>query len=227
MGNIHTVGPNKAMVVSGGCFGPTAKKTIVGGWAWAWWCVTDVQHISLEVMTLNPCCDRVETSHGVPLTVTGVAQCKFIKQDEILKLAFEQFLSKSVEEIENTILQCEAVTNCLVVPLDEGDTGETVPVACLQLRSASDLSESLDGRLKQLVFERHGESCVPIDFVLVGDIPRTYNSKPMRQVVKQLFSGTFHGEVSEIANPECMLEISATIADWLALRSAPLLDEFC
>jgi len=105
MGNIHTVGPNKAMVVSGGCFGPTAKKTIVGGWAWAWWCVTDVQHISLEVMTLNPCCDRVETSHGVPLTVTGVAQCKFIKQDEILKLAFEQFLSKSVEEIENTILQ--------------------------------------------------------------------------------------------------------------------------
>ena len=32
--------------------------------------------ISLEVMTLNPVCENVETSEGVPLTVTGVAQCK-------------------------------------------------------------------------------------------------------------------------------------------------------
>ncbi|XP_037091754.1 flotillin-2-like [Pollicipes pollicipes] len=105
MGNIHTTGPNEAMVVSGGCLGGTNKRTIVGGWAWAWWCVTDVQSISLETMTLNPMCDRVETAQGVPLTVTGVAQCKFIKQDEILKLAFEQFLGKSVREIQNTILQ--------------------------------------------------------------------------------------------------------------------------
>ena len=34
--------------------------------------------ISLEVMTLNPVCENVETSEGVPLTVTGVAQCKVI-----------------------------------------------------------------------------------------------------------------------------------------------------
>lgn len=30
--------------------------------------------ISLEVMTLNPVCEHVETSEGVPITVTGVAQ---------------------------------------------------------------------------------------------------------------------------------------------------------
>ena len=56
-------------------------------------------------MTLNPMCERVETSHGVPLTVTGVAQCKFIKQDDLLKQAFEQFLGKSVHDIKNTVLQ--------------------------------------------------------------------------------------------------------------------------
>merc|ERR1712113_1334665 len=120
-------------------------------------------------------------------------------------------------EVEHTILQCSEVMDCLVIPLDAPGQ-ESVPVACLQLCSSPDLSESLDARLKQLVYEEHGASRVPIDFVLVGDIPRTCNAKPMRQVVKQLFNGTFHGDVSEIANPECMLEISATIADWLAHR---------
>lgn len=79
--------------------------TVVGGWAWAWWLVTDVQRLSLEVMTLNPCCENVETSQGVPLTVTGVAQCKIMKADELLQTASEQFLGKSVKEIKATILQ--------------------------------------------------------------------------------------------------------------------------
>jgi len=30
----------------------------------------------LQVMTLNPVCESVETAQGVPLTVTGVAQVK-------------------------------------------------------------------------------------------------------------------------------------------------------
>ena len=33
----------------GGCCGSRSKKTRVGGWAWAWWLVTDVQRLSLEV----------------------------------------------------------------------------------------------------------------------------------------------------------------------------------
>lgn len=105
MGNIHTVGPNEALIVSGGCCGSTKRVTIVGGWAWAWWLVTDVQRLSLEVMTLNPQCDSVETAQGVPLTVTGVAQCKIMKADELLCTASEQFLGKSVKEIKITILQ--------------------------------------------------------------------------------------------------------------------------
>lgn len=40
---------NQSNVVAGGCCGSTKKLTIVGGWAWAWWLVTDVQYLSLEV----------------------------------------------------------------------------------------------------------------------------------------------------------------------------------
>ncbi|EFA04907.2 Flotillin-2-like Protein [Tribolium castaneum] len=56
-------------------------------------------------MTLNPMCGNVETAQGVPLTVTGVAQCKIMKADELLYTASEQFLGKSVKEIKATILQ--------------------------------------------------------------------------------------------------------------------------
>ncbi|XP_066941792.1 flotillin-2 isoform X1 [Macrobrachium rosenbergii] len=104
MGNIHTVGPNEALVVSGGCCGATSKKTIVGGWAWAWWFVTDVQRLSLEVITLNPRCENVETSLGVQVTVTGVAQVKVMKEEKVLKIASEQFLGMPPEEIKGTIL---------------------------------------------------------------------------------------------------------------------------
>ncbi|KAK7595397.1 hypothetical protein V9T40_013222 [Parthenolecanium corni] len=88
-----------------GCGRSTKKRTIVGGWAWAWWLVTDVQNISLEVMTLYPVCESVETSQGVPLTVTGVAQCKIMKAEELLQTASEQFLGKTHDEIKSTILQ--------------------------------------------------------------------------------------------------------------------------
>ncbi|XP_068226167.1 flotillin-2 [Palaemon carinicauda] len=104
MGNIHIAGPNEALVVSGGCCGATSKKTIVGGWAWAWWFVTDVQRLSLEVITLNPRCENVETSLGVQVTVTGVAQVKVMKEEKVLKIASEQFLGMPAEEIKGTIL---------------------------------------------------------------------------------------------------------------------------
>merc|ERR1719154_908316 len=56
-------------------------------------------------MTLNPVCDNVETKQGVPLTVTGVAQVKIMKNPELLQIAAEQFLGKKEDEITETILQ--------------------------------------------------------------------------------------------------------------------------
>merc|ERR1712112_402765 len=104
-GNFQTSGLNEVVLISGGCCGSTSKKTVVGGWAWAWWLVTDVQRLSLEVMTLNPVCENVETAQGVPLTVTGVAQVKIMKNPELLHTASEQFLGKKEHEIKSTVLQ--------------------------------------------------------------------------------------------------------------------------
>merc|ERR1719260_373225 len=56
-------------------------------------------------MTLNPMCDNVESKQGVPLTVTGVAQVKIMKDEALLTIAAEQFLGKREDEIVDTILQ--------------------------------------------------------------------------------------------------------------------------
>merc|ERR1719244_1774830 len=56
-------------------------------------------------MTLNPVCEHVETAQGVPLTVTGVAQVKVITNKELLATACEQFLGKSVGDVESILLQ--------------------------------------------------------------------------------------------------------------------------
>uniref|UniRef100_A0A8C5PMK6 Flotillin n=1 Tax=Leptobrachium leishanense TaxID=445787 RepID=A0A8C5PMK6_9ANUR len=105
MGNCHTVGPNEALVVSGGCCGNDSKQYVYGGWAWAWWCVSDTQRIPLGIMTLQPKCEDVETAEGVALTVTGVAQVKIMTERELLAVACEQFLGKTVHEIKNVVLQ--------------------------------------------------------------------------------------------------------------------------
>nr|KAF6457071.1 hypothetical protein HJG63_011645 [Rousettus aegyptiacus] len=89
----------------GGCCGSDYKQYVFGGWAWAWWCISDTQRISLEIMTLQPRCEDVETAEGVALTVTGVAQVKIMTEKELLAVACEQFLGKNVQDIKNVVLQ--------------------------------------------------------------------------------------------------------------------------
>lgn len=126
MGNIHTVGPDEALIVSGyykckrflcrllikyvlsspgNLFSPNKKTLRIGGWIFAWKYLTNVQKISLRVMTLNPRCKSVETAQGVPLTVTGVAQIKVMKNVDLLKAASEQFLGKREKDIKDSIIQ--------------------------------------------------------------------------------------------------------------------------
>ncbi|KAA0701864.1 Flotillin-2 Epidermal surface antigen [Triplophysa tibetana] len=105
MGCCLTVGPNEALVVSGACCGSDTKTYVVGGWAWAWWLLSDTQRITLEIMTLQPKCEDVETAEGVAITVTGCAQIKVMTDQDLLAVACEQFLGKSVIEIKSVVLQ--------------------------------------------------------------------------------------------------------------------------
>ncbi|KFP53346.1 Flotillin-2, partial [Cathartes aura] len=124
---------------AGGCCGSDVKQYVYGGWAWAWWCITDTQRISLEIMTLQPRCEDVETAEGVALTVTGVAQVKIMTEKELLAVACEQFLGKNVQDVKNVVLQTleghlrsilVSMTAAAACPVSR-QLGEEHPVSCL------------------------------------------------------------------------------------------------
>ena len=105
MGNIITVGPHECCIISGGCCGTQGKSYVIGGWAWAWWCVSQVDKISLRVITLTPTITSVETKEGVAITCSGVAQVCVMKESSMLEFAAEQFVGKSQQDVEEIILQ--------------------------------------------------------------------------------------------------------------------------
>jgi flotillin len=71
-----TGGPNEAIVVSG-CL-HSQPLIVVGGWAFVIPCIQKVQRLSLNIMTLKVSSPKVYTMHGVPLSVTGIAQVQLI-----------------------------------------------------------------------------------------------------------------------------------------------------
>jgi len=95
-----TGGPTEAIVVSG-CF-HSKPLIVVGGWAFVCPCVQKVQRLPLALMTLVVSTPRIYTMHGVPLSVTGIAQVKITSNnEEMLRAAVEQFIDKTEKEIQD------------------------------------------------------------------------------------------------------------------------------
>uniref|UniRef100_A0A8D3BZ24 Flotillin n=1 Tax=Scophthalmus maximus TaxID=52904 RepID=A0A8D3BZ24_SCOMX len=62
--------------------------------------------ITLNTLTLNVKSDKVYTRHGVPISVTGIAQVKIQGQNkEMLATACQMFMGKSEAEISNIALE--------------------------------------------------------------------------------------------------------------------------
>ncbi|KAJ6652944.1 hypothetical protein lerEdw1_010302 [Lerista edwardsae] len=99
-----TCGPNEAMVVSGFCRSPPVM--IAGGRVFVMPCIQQIQRISLNTLTLNVKSEKVYTRHGVPISVTGIAQVKIQGQNkEMLAAACQMFLGKSEPEIAQIALE--------------------------------------------------------------------------------------------------------------------------
>ena len=96
----ETCGPNEAMVVSG-C-GHSKPLMIPGGRVWVWPLIQQLQRISLNTITLRIYSKEVNTSKGVPISCTGIAQVKIQgKNQDMLSNACMQFLGKSEDQIQH------------------------------------------------------------------------------------------------------------------------------
>lgn len=101
---LHTVGPNNAVIISGGSTS-TKKKITNSSWAFSAPGLSHARRLSLNLMTLKPTCMDVETVEGVPVNVSGVAQCKIINDPQFILIAAEQFLGRRPDQIQWSILQ--------------------------------------------------------------------------------------------------------------------------
>uniref|UniRef100_A0AAY3ZXN8 Flotillin n=1 Tax=Denticeps clupeoides TaxID=299321 RepID=A0AAY3ZXN8_9TELE len=101
----YTCGPNEAMVVSG-C-GRSPPVMIAGGRVFVLPCIQQIQRISLNTLTLNVKSDKVYTRHGVPISVTGIAQeiyqdrKKFSEQ--VFKVASSDLVNMGIGVVSYTL----------------------------------------------------------------------------------------------------------------------------
>uniref|UniRef100_A0A8C2HHX0 Flotillin n=1 Tax=Cyprinus carpio TaxID=7962 RepID=A0A8C2HHX0_CYPCA len=86
--------------------GRSPPLLIAGGRVFVFPCIQQIQRISLNTLTLNVKSDKVYTRHGVPISVTGIAQVKIQGQNkEMLAAACQMFMGKSEGEIANIALE--------------------------------------------------------------------------------------------------------------------------
>lgn len=101
------VGPNEALIISGGR-GERGRgfRIVRGGGTFVVPFLEDFQKLPLEVMTIHVHTPEVYTKHGVPVQVDGIAQIKVDSSDDsLIATAAEQFLGRSTEDVKNVALQ--------------------------------------------------------------------------------------------------------------------------
>jgi flotillin len=99
---IRKVGPNQALIVYGAVRGGT--KVITGGSKFVYPLYQRAQEFSLELMSFDVAPSQdLYTSQGVAVNVEAVTQIKVRSDDESVRTAAEQFLSKSQQERESLI----------------------------------------------------------------------------------------------------------------------------
>ncbi|MGC4115463.1 MAG: SPFH domain-containing protein [Myxococcales bacterium] len=97
------VGPNEALVISGGRKG---FRIIRGGGTFVVPVLETAQTMSLDVMTIHVHTPAVYTARGVPVMVDGIAQIKIDSTSEsAMATAAEQFLGRSQDDVMKVALQ--------------------------------------------------------------------------------------------------------------------------
>lgn len=107
LGRYRKVGPNDALIISGGRGSKGRGFRIVrGGGTFVVPFLEEAKSLSLEVMTIHVHTPEVYTLRGVPVQVDGIAQIKVDSSDEnLIATAAEQFLGRSQDDVKNVALQ--------------------------------------------------------------------------------------------------------------------------
>jgi flotillin len=108
MGNVVVAGPNKASIISG----PNGMRILVGACGFQKWFIEDHKKLNLELRTIPIVCSGAETTKGVQVNVTAVAQIKVRARNAdgvvdtiAIQRAAQHFLGVQQSHIDEAIQQ--------------------------------------------------------------------------------------------------------------------------
>lgn len=122
------------------------------------------------------------------------------REDDVLKVAGHRL---SNAEIEDAINLHEAVVESAVIGMPDPVKGEAV-LALVILKNGVKPSDKLSKELINLVRKRISPIAKPEKIVYVDDLPKTRSGKIMRRILKRLVRKETLGDLSTLANPECV-----------------------
>lgn len=126
------------------------------------------------------------------------------RSDDTLKVAGRRV---GPAEIENVLLQSDAVMEAAVVGVPDELRGQSI-VAFVVTADAAAISP---GELQAIVRARLGSSLVPSRIILVRSLPKTRNGKVVRRAILARYLGKPAGDLSTLENIDSLLEIPRAI----------------
>lgn len=123
--------------------------------------------------------------------------------DDVIKVAGHRL---STGELESVIEKHEDITESAVIGVPDEIKGE-VPLAFIVNKNENKSDEALKKEVVDLLRKEIGPISSLKTVYVVKDLPKTRSGKIMRRVLRNLLSGAELGDLSTLANPECVEEI--------------------
>jgi acetyl-CoA synthetase len=130
------------------------------------------------------------------------------REDDILKVAGHRL---SNAEIEDAINSHESVVESAVVGMPDPIKGE-IPLALVILKEGIIPSEKLTQEIIEIVSKKISPIAKPAKVIYVDDLPKTRSGKIMRRILKKLIRKEELGDISTLANPECIEKLKEILA---------------
>ncbi|WP_245799181.1 acetate--CoA ligase [Virgibacillus siamensis] len=118
----------------------------------------------------------------------------------------------STMEMENAVLECDAVSEVAVIGTPDRIKGE-VPIVFATLADGFNADNELKKQIEQSIVEGIGQLARPQNIFFVESMPKTVSGKIMRRLLKEVvIKGDVAGDVTGLEDPAAVRHIRDTVA---------------
>lgn len=129
------------------------------------------------------------------------------RADDVLKVSGHRIGNS---EVESALVSHPLVAEAAVIGKPHELKGESI-VAYVVLKKGVEPSDKLKEELKEHVSKELGKIARPDEIWFVSDVPKTRSGKIMRRVIRSKVLGLDLGDISTLANPEAIDELTKAV----------------